>query len=344
MCTRVLWPEAGGSVLVGRNMDFASDLLTNLWVQPRGIERDDAVEGELTWTSKYGSVVAGAYDITTADGLNEAGFGAHLLWLAESDYGNPPESGTRLNISVWMQYYLDNFATVAEAVEWTEQTNVGIVPMKNPTGGKDPALHLAIEDSSGDSAIIEYVDGKPKVYHSKDYWVMTNSPTFDKQLEYVKEITGLGGDKPIPGSTDARDRFDRASYYVTRLAKPKTQLEGVAAMFSVIRNAAQPFREPDPGKPEASQTLWQVVLDLTNKRYIYESTTAPNIVWVDFKDLDFSAGAPQKKLDLVNHHGLGEGSYSGDVSADFEEGTLTFFSQKIEAELAAAAKAQAENK
>lgn len=26
-------------------------------------------------------------------------------------------------------------------------------------------------------------------------------------------------------------------------------------------DAAQPFRIPDPGKPEASQTIWQVVLD-----------------------------------------------------------------------------------
>ncbi len=31
MCTRVMWPEARDAVLVGRNMDFHKDLMTNLW-------------------------------------------------------------------------------------------------------------------------------------------------------------------------------------------------------------------------------------------------------------------------------------------------------------------------
>ena len=30
MCTRVIWPDANGAVVVGRNMDFHKDLMTNL--------------------------------------------------------------------------------------------------------------------------------------------------------------------------------------------------------------------------------------------------------------------------------------------------------------------------
>ncbi|MCY0922506.1 hypothetical protein OS965_30840 [Streptomyces sp. H27-G5] len=37
--------------------------------------------------------MATAYDSATTDGINEAGLGAHLLWLAESDSG---ERGPRL--------------------------------------------------------------------------------------------------------------------------------------------------------------------------------------------------------------------------------------------------------
>lgn len=71
----------GHSVLVGRNMDFHKDLLTNLWKQPRGAQRDlNAVAGRLTWTSTYGSVVATAFDITSTDGLNRGRPGrAHLV-------------------------------------------------------------------------------------------------------------------------------------------------------------------------------------------------------------------------------------------------------------------------
>ncbi|WP_054603703.1 linear amide C-N hydrolase [Mycolicibacterium fortuitum] len=337
MCTRVMWPEAGGAVLVGRNMDFHKDLMTNLWKQPRGVKRDDGVSGKLAWTSKFGSVVATAFDITSVDGMNEAGLAGHILWLAESTYGEPDASRTQLGQAIWLQYFPDNFATVAEAVAWIAQTDVQVVQMDDPTGGARPGLHLALDDASGDSAIVEYVDGKARVYHSKSYKVMTNSPTFDQQLELVKSFTGLGGDQPIPGSTLASDRFARASYYADRLPEPSSQVEAIASMFSVIRNAAQPFRIPDPGKPDASQTIWQVVLDLTNKRYVYESTTRPNIVWVDLADLDFSEGSPQLKLDLIGQLAV-QGGIAGNVADKFEDkGAMTFLSLRLLRQLEGAA-------
>lgn len=337
MCTRVMWPDANGSVIVGRNMDFRKDLMTNLWKLPRGIERNDGVNEELTWTSKYGSIIAASFDIISVDGINEEGLAGHVLWLAESDYGTPAESRTKLSQAVWMQYFLDNFATVAEAVAWVKETDLQVVQLADPTGGQPPTIHLALDDATGDSAIIEYVDGEPKVYHSRDYVVMTNSPTYDQQIELVKQYEGLGGDAPLPGTTLATDRFARASYYVSQQQQPKTQLEGIAAMFSIIRNAAQPFRSPEPGQPDASQTIWQTVLDLTNKRYVYESTTRPNIVWVDLDDMDFSEGSGELKLDLIGEHSL-EGGLAGNVSDKFEDkGPMTFLSLKLEKQLIEAA-------
>lgn len=313
MCTRAVWPDANGAVLVGRNMDFREDLMTNLWSLPRGIERG---EGDLVWKAKYGSLVAACYDMISADGINETGLAGHILWLAEAEYGPRDESRPALPLSLWLQYFLDNFETVAEAVAWVEETKVQLLPIADPNTGEPPTLHLALDDATGDSAIIEYVKGEPQVWHSRDYRVMTNSPTFDKQVEYLREIDGFGGDKPLPGSNDAADRFARASYYLDRLPKPKTQVEAIASMFSVIRNAAQPFRVPDPDKPYASQTLWQTVTDLTNRRFIFESTTRPNIVWVDLADLDFSEGASAGRLDLVGDTAL-EGGLAGNVAGDF---------------------------
>lgn len=333
MCTRVIWPDAGDAVLVGRNMDFHRDLMTNLWKQPRGVTRDDGVAGKLTWTSKYGSVIATAFDIISVDGLNEAGLAGHVLWLAESTYGTPDATRTQLSQAIWLQYFLDNFATVAEAVAWIGETNVQVVQLDDPTGGNPPTIHLALDDATGDSAIIEYLDGQPKVYHSKDFRVMTNSPTFDQQLELVKNFEGLGGSEPLPGSTLASDRFARATYYAGRLPTPSSQVEAIAGMFSVIRNAAQPFRIPDPGKPDASQTIWQVVLDLTNRRYVYESTTRPNIVWVDLADLDFSEGSPQLKLDLISDLAV-EGGIAGNAGSKFKDaGPMTFLSLSLLREL-----------
>ena len=198
--------------------------------------------------------------------------------------------------------------------------------MPDPTGGTPPAIHLALDDANGDSAIIEYIDGHPNVYHSRDYRVMTNSPTYDRQIELLTRWEGLGGEDPLPGDTMAEHRFARAAYYATRLPRPDSQLEAIASMFSIIRNVAQPFRIPDPGKPDASQTIWQVVLDLTNKRYVFESTTRPNIVWADLADLDFGEGSPQLKLDLIGKLSLEDG-ITGNVGSQFADaGPLVFLS------------------
>lgn len=324
MCTRVVWRNASGTVLVGRNMDYHRDLGTNLWKLPRGVNRDDGVEGRLKWTSKYGSVIAAAFDIISVDGMNEAGLAGHILWLAESDYGTYNPTLPVVNQSLWLQYFLDNHATVAESVAWLEENQMQVFPVTDPASGEKPALHLALNDATGDSAILEYVGGQLKIHHDRKYTVMTNSPAYDQQLELLKQMEGFGGDKPLPGSTLASDRFARAAYYVGRLTQPKTQVDAIAAMFSVIRNVAQPFRIPDPGKPDASQTIWQVVADLTNRRYVFESTTRPNIVWVDLADLDFSEGLSELKIDLGSELAL-QGGIAGNVSNKFTDaGPLHF--------------------
>ncbi|GAB2661426.1 linear amide C-N hydrolase [Prescottella soli] len=319
MCTRVMWPDAAGSVLVGRNMDYHRDTGTNLWSLPRGIERNDGVGGSLRWTSKYGSVVAGAFDMMSVDGINEAGLSGHVLWLTESEYGTFDKSRPALSMAIWLQYFLDNFATVADAVAWIDETKVQVVPLGDPATGEVPAVHLALDDATGDSAIVEYVDGGvASVWHDRSYRVMTNSPTYDKQIEMLQEVAGFGGDKPLPGTTQASDRFARAAHYVGHLPEPKTRVEAVAGMFSVIRNAAQPFRVPEPGKPYSSQTIWQTVADLTNRQFVFSSTTRPNVVWVNLAELDFGEGASARKLDLIGDTAL-EGGLGGNVTGRFTD-------------------------
>lgn len=246
MCTRVVRTEADGTVLVGRNMDFRYDLGTNLWALPRGIERGT---DDLRWTARYGSLVAACFDMISADGLNEAGLAGHILWLAEAAYGPRDESRPALPLSLWLQYFLDTCATVAEAVAWIEETKVQLIPIDDPNTGEPPTLHLALDDATGDSAIIEYIGGEPHIWHSRDYRVMTNSPTYDRQLEFLKEIEGFGGDRPLPGTNDAADRFARAAYYVDRLPDPKTTVEAVAG---VLRSATA--RSPSGSPTRTSRT------------------------------------------------------------------------------------------
>jgi len=89
----------------------------NLWALPRGIKRSGlAGKNSLHWISKYGSVAAVVYGFASADGMNEKGLDANVLWLAEADFGSRDDKLPGLSLSLWAQYYLDNFATVAEAI------------------------------------------------------------------------------------------------------------------------------------------------------------------------------------------------------------------------------------
>src|SRR5690606_21881909 len=98
------------------------------------------------------------------------------------------------------QYVLDNFATVQEAIAFLAKEPFTVVTDSVPGEKRLATLHLSLSDAKGDSAVIEYIDGKQVIHHSRDYQVMTNSPTFEKQLalnEYWKQI---GGTVMLPGT------------------------------------------------------------------------------------------------------------------------------------------------
>jgi choloylglycine hydrolase len=314
-CSRVLWASPDNQVFVGRTQDWTEKANSAFRVYPRGMERMGAVaENPHKWTSKYGSLVLSAYDMGTHEGVNEKGLSAHALYLAgESDYGKRDPARQGIGVMQWVQYYLDNYATVAEAVEAQKSFAFQIEPLILPNGF--PTLvHVSLSDKSGDSAVIEYIGGKARIYHDKRFTVMTNEPTYDKQIENLKQYRTFGGDKPLPGERTPSDRFVRAAYYANGLPKPTSRAEGAAYMFSVIRNVSVPFGLGDPDKPNIASTIFRTVIDLTGGRYYFESTYAPNVVWIDYSKLDFSEGSGERELQVEKKIF----SLNGDVTSQLE--------------------------
>lgn len=299
-CTRFVYLGENDQVMTARSMDWKTDVGTNIWVFPRGMERSgEAGPNSVKWTSKYGSVIASGYDISTTDGMNEAGLAANVLWLVESSYPAYDEKSPGLSIAAWAQYALDNFATVDEAVSALEKNPFTIVTDNVPGEERLATLHLSLSDATGDSAIIEYIDGKQVIHHGRQYQVMTNSPTFDHQLalnEYWKQI---GGTVMLPGTNRAADRFARASFYANAIPKSENPVEAIASVFSVIRNVSVPYGITTPDQPNISSTRWRTVIDHKRKLYFFESALTPNIFWIDMTKLDLSKETGKvKKLDL----------------------------------------------
>lgn len=296
-------------------MDWTARMGTKLWVLPRGIEREGQVEEDpLKWSSKYGSMIASAWDCATADGLNEAGLNANLLYLAEANYGDRDPSRPGLSVSLWVQYFLDTCATVAEAVEAAKSFQVQAIELVHKGENVDAPVHLSFSDPNGDSAVIEILDGELHIHHGPQYTVMTNSPPYDDQLVLLKQYEGLGGKKPIPGTMEAEDRFARGAFYLTKLPDdPGTYQAAVAGVLSVIRNMATPFGANDPVRPNISATIWRTICDCTNKRYYFEFCDMPNVVWVDLDKLNLGEGSPILMFDLAK-----DIEASGEVSGKFK--------------------------
>lgn len=315
MCTRAVYLGPEDTVITVRSMDWKTDMETHLWAFPRGIERDGAAgSNSIQWTAKYGSVIAAGFEAGSADGMNEAGLVANLLYLTESQYAIPRNDDVRkpLSISLWAQYILDNYATVAEAVEALRQEPFYVVPVMTPDG-QPGQLHLSISDATGDSAIFEYVGGKLVIHHSREFQVMTNSPVYEQQIALNNYWEQIGGLTMLPGTNRAADRFVRASFYINAIPKTANINEAIAGAFSVIRNVSVPLGISTPGQPNISSTLWRTVADHKNKRYFFESTRTPNVFWVNLADIDFSARQPTKKLTLAE-----DVFFSGNTAALFK--------------------------
>lgn len=319
-CTRCMRVFADGNVIVGRSMDWVEDPGSEIWVFPRGQKRSgNAGLASFAWTSRYGSVCVSFYGVATACGINEKGLVANLLYLAESDYGTGVAGRPNLSIAGWAQYVLDSHATAAEAVADLQKEPFTIVAPVLPNGEPGVA-HLAISDQSGDSAIFEYIGGRLKIHHGRNYTVMTNSPPYDDQLAlnaYWKEI---GGDVMLPGTIRASDRFARASFYINAIPGTHTGQQAIASVFSVIRNASAPLGISTPGQPNVASTIWRTVYDQKDRVLYFDSATSPTVFWVALGNLDFATGQPVRRLPLK-----GGETYSGDAADSLQPAEAFLF-------------------
>lgn len=299
-------------------MDWAESTQPLLTAFPRGMERDGGRVGPMTvvaenparWTSRYGSVVVTAYGVGSVDGLNEKGLGMNLLFLTATDYGPRDVGLAGIQAALWGQYLLDQAASVPEALELMK----GIQPVMVEYAEHKTSLHLALEDETGDSAVVEFTNGKPTVYHGREYRVMTNDPSYDQQLAGLKkwDFTEATRETPLPGNVDPVSRFVRASYFLQTLREPKNEREAIATIISIARNTSVPFNAPYKTPGTIYDTEYRTALDLTHRRYFFELTSSPNVIWMELEKFDLSPGAPVRVLNPDNI------ALAGDVSNAFE--------------------------
>jgi choloylglycine hydrolase len=267
-CTTFLIRGKNG-LAFGRNYDWITGegiLNTN----QRGLFKTSMQvneEAAISWTSKYGSITFNQYgkEFPTG-GMNEKGLVVELMWLAETKY--PKKDGrAALNVLQWIQYQLDNAATVDEVI--ASDTLLRIAD--------DIPLHYLIADANGKAATIEFLGGKMVSAIQDSYPVLTND-TYTYSLDQMIR----GNSK----NDNSLERFATACSMVKEYANVQDQ-SPVDYSFKILGRVSQ-----------GNYTKWRIVYDITNKRVYFKTEGHSDIKSISFDDLDFSCTAVSLSFDI----------------------------------------------
>jgi len=270
----------GDIKVFGRNYDFqigAGMLIVN---QRNNIKESysSANKNTAKWISKYGSITFNQFgrEFPTG-GMNEAGLVVELMWMQGTQY---PEPDSRPGVSTlqWIQYQLDNFSSVDEVIASDSIIRIS----KNGV-----PLHYLIADKNGNSAAIEFIEGK-MIYHrgnNMPFRVLAND-FYSDAVDYTLIHSGFGGDKELSSSPSSLDRFTKACKLIKEFDKNK-ESSAIDYSFNVLNNVSQP-----------GSTQWSIVYDLQNAKIYFRTMDANKIKELNFSELDFNCGPGVKMLDV----------------------------------------------
>jgi choloylglycine hydrolase len=302
---------------------------SELLIVPRGTEFVGTAPNSqpgIRWKAKYGfaGLNQKAVPSIVADGMNEQGLVVGLLYMPGfAQFETPSESQFPKTLGPWevANFLLSQCATVKEAKSLMQGVHVAQVAPP-ALGNFVVPLHYYISDKSGSVLIVEYVDGKRKMYDNP-LGVLTNSPPFDWQLNNLSNYVNLSpmnvpslvlnrwtvnnygqgsGMLGLPGDFTPPSRFVRAALFSQWAEKQSTAIGAVNLGFhilnsfdlfdGIIRLPAQTGGRSllPPGEIHSDTTEWVVVNDQTNRVIYYRSYGSLSIQMIDLKGIDFQKG------------------------------------------------------
>ncbi|MCH5178029.1 MAG: linear amide C-N hydrolase [Prevotellaceae bacterium] len=304
-CSRVVFLGQDGLTLVGRTLDWRTPIPTNLYVYPRGMQKQGMPEGNTYhWKSKYGSVLAVSYDGGVTEGMNERGLVMNALFCKGSIYRTATNDKMHaMSLAVLVSYFLDNFETVDEVAAWLNKNEFAIYGQTFDEG-TTAALHWAVTDRSGNTLIMEFQNGQLDVYVSRDYRVLTNDPPFPQMLAINNYWRQIGGANMLPGTVRSPDRFARASFFIEHVPTNVNYKEAAAEVLSVLNNVAVPLGYELEGSPNLSSTQWRSVADTKNLIYYFGLSYQFSVFNINLSMLNLNEGAPVLKMDTSQNTDL----------------------------------------
>ncbi|MDG2272728.1 MAG: choloylglycine hydrolase family protein [Halioglobus sp.] len=315
-CTAINVTAKDGTVVAGRTMEWAFDMQWEMMALPKGTSIDlsapSALNLPVTKLSSNYAFVAVAPGILEGapaflEGQNEAGVGMSGNFLpGVTEYQTvTPEDKHYVSIINFGRFALGMFGSVKELQVALPQYKVWYDPNEVKGIPTAPWLHFVFTDRSGESIVIEFVNGQMMI-HDNAANVLTNAPAYDWHLLNVRNYLSLsdkgrssvmfnganvteigqgGGLLGLPADYTPPSRFIRAAYLSHFATQPDGPSDATQLMGHLLNNVDIPVgvaKSTEGEQTVSDYTQWVAIKDLThNQLKIADYAHRTNYIQID---------------------------------------------------------------
>lgn len=256
------------------------------------------------WTSKYGSITFNQIGKEFPyGGLNEKGLVIEQLWMSESIYQD--NNNQTISELEWIQYQLDNYSTIDEVI--LNIHNLTIKPIAT--------IHYFIADRNGNSAVIDFVEGRTIINKKQGTNQVITNETYLNSVKYF-ELNKTKIDK------DSRTHFDR--YCQIKNALSNIEIENQNQAFEILNNSSE--------NKSNYKTYWTIVYDLSNLKVYYKSFDNKIIKEFNLSEMNFESNS-NVEASPINQDYFKLENYTFEMNSTLFKSSLKMMGLKLDEEL-----------
>jgi len=293
------------AILFGHNLDWhVGDGI--ICVNKRNVTKKVCwFNSNLKWISRYGSITINQWGREfPSRGMNEVGLVVAEMTLKETQFPFP-DSRTPISSLQWIQYQLDNCATIEEVIE--TNSKIRIDPKQYPS-------HFLVSDSSGNCVTMEWINGK-LVYHTREKLpikVLSNS-SYASCIKYYNPNYS-----PTPYDYSSTARFYRAAEMI-RNYDPISHGPEINYAFDILEKVGR-----------IGRTKWNLVFDIKKRYFYFRTDVNRTIGYVDFDSINFSCNTPVTIFEIAKQFSGNIQNHFIEYNYDINRTLITDVSKKLE--------------
>lgn len=280
--------QVSGAVIINKRNVFKKGIT---WKELSTSEKETSPKPE--WISKWGSVSFNTRGRDFADGgMNEKGLIIWEMSLRGTKFIQD-ESKPKLFMMQWMQYQLDNHESVEQVIK----------------SASDIVLdgwqwHFFTADRDGNSATIEFINGKIVIHAGDDMPVkVLCNALYSYELKTLGRYEGFGGKRPVAMEKRKEPRFLHAAKMIKDY-DPTVSGNIINYGFDILDQL-----------DSSGYNQWQIIVDTKNLHVYIRTNQSREIRHFSLNAFELSCDNPVKMIDI--HADL-----SGNITNDFVDYTF----------------------